>query len=160
MIKRSIYIIVSLVLFFSTTLFSQHHEGEKDWEKRKEQFKAERVGFITSKLQLTVEEAQRFWPLYNEYDAEREKIQDRRRAIMHQCFNNSVISDAEAEKISNEMIQLTYKEAKLIEEYTKKFQIAISPSKTLRLDCVEHEFRNKLIKRIGKHGQMGKTMED
>ena len=34
---------------------------------KKEKMEAMRVGFITQKLDLTSEEAQKFWPVYNEF---------------------------------------------------------------------------------------------
>ena len=51
-----------LVLFSSLNFYAQ---GEKMKEKR-EQIKTMKVAFLTTELDLTSAEAEKFWPLYNE----------------------------------------------------------------------------------------------
>ncbi len=63
MMKRFVLL---LALFFSgfTTLYAQ------DDDPRGEKIQALKIAFITQKLGLTAEEAQKFWPIYNQYDQE------------------------------------------------------------------------------------------
>ena len=39
-------------------------------ESKAERIQALKIAFITQKLQLTADEAQKFWPVYNQYDNE------------------------------------------------------------------------------------------
>ena len=48
-----------IALIFSMILGAQN--------PKEEQIKTLRIGFITKSLNLTSQEAQQFWPIYNEY---------------------------------------------------------------------------------------------
>ena len=43
-------------------------------QQQRENMEAKHIGFITNQLQLTTEEAQAFWPVYNRYHAEIEAL--------------------------------------------------------------------------------------
>ena len=51
--------------------FSQEHGGRaKDREEMKRRFEARQAEFMTRELNLTAEEGQRFWPVFNGYSQE------------------------------------------------------------------------------------------
>ena len=56
-------------------------------EEKSEKVMAAKVAFITSRLNLNTSQAQQFWPVYNEFEAERKKIRAQmkglRREIKH-----------------------------------------------------------------------------
>ena len=56
-----------LFLFISNWGFSQ------DFKEKKEKIRGLKIAFISQKLSLTPEEAEKFWPVYNKYDT---KIMD------------------------------------------------------------------------------------
>jgi Skp family chaperone for outer membrane proteins len=59
-----------LTLFFLTiTFFSIAQPRLKE---KKEQIKALKIAYITEELQLTSEEASKFWPLFNAYEDKQE----------------------------------------------------------------------------------------
>ena len=45
--------------------------GHAQYDKGKEKIRAYKVAFLTEKLNLSAKEAQKFWPLYNEFDQQR-----------------------------------------------------------------------------------------
>ena len=47
-------------------------DGDKT---RAEKIEALKIAFITQKLQLTTDEAQKFWPVYNQYENEIRSLQ-------------------------------------------------------------------------------------
>ena len=57
--------ILALLLFLVT--FSIYAQNDKTDEKR-EKIKAFKVSFLTTELELTPTEAEKFWPIYNAYD--------------------------------------------------------------------------------------------
>ena len=57
--------ILPIVLFLAS--FSFYAQNEKINEKR-EKIKAYKVSFLTTELELTSNEAEKFWPIYNAYD--------------------------------------------------------------------------------------------
>ena len=64
-------IIIVLVLFMGNVSFSQDCPNYKE---NREKIESEKVAFLTEKLDLSVKEAQVFWPTYNEYQKKREDI--------------------------------------------------------------------------------------
>ena len=58
------HVLVSIILLGSLTAFSQ--EKSKNPKIQKERIEQAKIAFLTKKLELTSEEAQQFWPIYNE----------------------------------------------------------------------------------------------
>ena len=60
---------VAACLLMAVPLFAQPQGGRPSEEQRKKEFEriqAEKIAFITQELDLTPEEAQVFWPVYNQ----------------------------------------------------------------------------------------------
>jgi hypothetical protein len=59
-----------LILVFVSVAFFANAQQEESPEKKQQDIEALKVAFISRELELTPEEAQKFWPLYNEYTKE------------------------------------------------------------------------------------------
>ena len=70
---KTLVLSVGLFFFVMAISFSQGRRGGANQENR-EKIKAQKVAFITSKLELNADEAQLFWPVYNEYQKKLEDI--------------------------------------------------------------------------------------
>lgn len=134
LIKKGIWgIIVCLTL--NVSLFAQSRQ------ERHEQIEAIKVAFITNKLDLTSDEAQQFWPVYNNYQKELMELIKKRR------------EDRQKENIDpDERINtdLAY-ESKMLDlkkKYKKLFLKTIPPEKLIKLYQAEREFREHLIKQL------------
>jgi hypothetical protein len=137
-----------IFLMGSNYIFAQPHEGK---EERRDQFKAKKIGFITEKLSLTSQEAQVFWPVYNEYDAKREAIgKEKMEAGKHYKDNEATISDKEAEEIADRFINLEKQESQLSEDYYKKFKTVLPIKKVLALYEAELQFRRHILQEMKK----------
>jgi hypothetical protein len=58
---KNIYLIITFLLGFSFAGLAQQDGGR---------LQAYKIAYLTKKLSLTPQEAQRFWPLYNQYENE------------------------------------------------------------------------------------------
>ena len=99
-----------------------------------EKIQALKIAFITQKLQLTPDEAQKFWPVYNEYDNEIHSI----------------------ESATNPNDNPLGKEEKLLnvrKKYLASFEKILGPDKTNRLFNAEKDFRGLLIRRLQNRNQ-------
>lgn len=99
-----------------------------------EKIQALKIAFITQKLQLTPDEAQKFWPVYNEYDNEIHSI----------------------ESATNPNDNPLGKEEKLLnvrKKYLASFEKILGPDKTNRLFNAERDFRGLLIRRLQNRNQ-------
>ena len=98
-------------------------------EKRTEKIQALKIAFITQKLELTSDEAQKFWPVYNRYEAD----------IRQVMMANKGGGDA----IDNEEKILGVKK-----RYKSEFDKVIGQPKTNTLFNAEREFRGVLMRHL------------
>jgi hypothetical protein len=133
--KKIIGIAISICLFF--TLSAQP-------ARAKERVEAQRVAFITQRLSLTPEEAQQFWPVYNQFT---EKLQQIRANAKFDKSDMSM-SDADAEKIILAEFDKESKELELRKEYYQKLKKVLPVKKIARLYRSEQDFRAELLQRL------------
>ncbi len=140
---------LALLIFSFSGLKAQHHRGEHHGGK-KEKMDAMRVGFITQHLDLTTEEAQKFWPVHNEFRAEMDKIHEERRA-MHESIDKAKfdeMSDADIKKMMDKNFELDHKELAIKEKYHKKFLEVLPTKKVAKLYHAEERFKRELLQRM------------
>lgn len=114
--------------------------AQKSWG-RSEQIESIKVAFITSKLDLTSEEAQKFWPVYNNYTKEFLELLKKKREVRYNKNsdpNETITADLVYE---SKMLDLKKK-------YRKLYAKAIPPQKILALYRAESEFREHLYKQL------------
>ena len=123
-------------------------KAERQNEKR-ENIEAMKIGFITKKLNLTPEEAQKFWPVYNQYSDKLHEIRKKRRQNYKdakQKFNE--LSDKEVEQaVDNEMAD-RQKELDIQKEYHSKFKAVLPIKKVAKLYAAEEQFKMELLNKL------------
>lgn len=127
--------VIIILLMVSVSLFAQPKS------ERYEQIETIKIAFITKKLDLSTEEAQNFWPVYNSYQKELMLLMKKRR-------EERLRSDLEPNDKIN--LDLAY-ESKMLElkkKYKKLYSKTISAEKILLLYQSEREFREHLIKQL------------
>lgn len=110
--------------------------------------KTERVSFLTDKLQLTVEEAEKFWPVYNEYLAKREEMMWGKREKMHKDFDPDQVSDEVINTMLNDILDQEVKLAQLKKDYFIRLKAILPTQKVLTLHRVEQQFMNHMLNQI------------
>jgi hypothetical protein len=120
-----------------------HAEGEKTDEGiqlLREQIKTEREAVVKANLTLTSQQKEDFWPLYQEYHEKRDKLMDRRVAILTDFGESRVgITTEKAEQILKEAIDLEKDIVKLKGKYRSKFVKVLLPRSALRYYQIENK---------------------
>lgn len=101
-------------------------------------FSTEKKAIIMQNMNLTEEEADAFWPLFDAYEMERQVIGKRRMALLNsygEKFQN--LTDEDALAMSKEMNTIKKNELKLQNKYFKKISKATSPKIALRFSQVD-----------------------
>ena len=148
--NRKIKILVPLLLIFATLSLSA--QEKQDWEK----IKSLKVAFITEKLNLTPKEAQSFWPIYNEHQAEKEGFyREDRFEIGSEIKKLDALSDTQAEELLVRMQSLEGEKYKAEKSYIEKVSKTISAKKTILLMRSEEDFKRQLLKQY-KQGKGGR----
>lgn len=115
---------------------------------KRDKIEALRVSFISSKVNLTTQETQLFWPLYNEYNDKLENVKKtfRQQYIKDVDFNN--VTDKQAEAYLNAELSVKQKEYELYKEYFEKFKKILPIKKIALIRRAEEDFKKELIKNI------------
>ena len=125
---------------------------------KKERMESMRIAFLTQKLDLTPEEAQKFWPVYNEYQKKKEELHNKRKAETKGLKQNiDSLSDKQIEAIIDGEMAFRQKNVDLEKEYHGKFKSVLPVRKVAKLYKAEEQFKQQLLERLsGKHGKDGK----
>ena len=120
------------ILFLMLGSFSGIKAQNGD-ETRAEKIESLKIAFITQKLQLTTDEAQKFWPVYNQYENEIRTLQS---------------GNKNGPALENEEKLLGIRK-----KYVASFEKVIAPQKVNKLFNVERDFRDILIRRLQNRNQ-------
>lgn len=124
----------------------RHHNPEM--EKRMEELKAEKVAFLTEKLNLVPEVAEKFFPLYNEYSHKRMELGRKRGKFFWAYKKLDEKSPEEIAKLADEFVERQVKEAELAKTYHVKFKKVLTSEQVFKLYMAEEEFHKRLLRRI------------
>ena len=138
--------ILTIILFFAT--FSFYAQNDKTDEKR-EKIKAYKVSFLTTELELTSTEAEKFWPIYNAYDDKQFELRhEKMKMYLRKLDDDNITSMSEKEAATLlSQIESTDKELYLLrDKYNTSLKKILSAKKILKLKKSEDDFNRKLLK--------------
>ncbi|MBC7448804.1 MAG: hypothetical protein H7330_12175 [Hymenobacteraceae bacterium] len=113
--------------------------------RRHEKIEAARVAFLTNRLNLTPDQAQKFWPVYNEFDAKRRAV---RKRIGGRKQDLATLADNQLQGAVDDLFAARQEELNLDKEYAGRFQKVISLRQTLLLYRAEREFAKFLLRKL------------
>jgi len=138
-------IILSLLFFLTFNAFAQHKE-------REERIKTLKIAFITERLAFTETEAQKFWPIYNAFQEENNKLRrdsyDKRKV---EDFES--MTEGEAKSLLNDMSSIENQRHKLREKFMKDLLTVIPAKKVILLKTTEDEFNKRMFEEFKKRRQ-------
>lgn len=141
--KKS-FLLTLLLLIISLPLAMAQGNGDRGNER----IEAARIAHITTRLNLSPEQAQKFWPVYNEFYEKREAMRQEHRQII-QGAKGVELSNDEARQYINDHLRLEKEEASLEEEYYgKKLLSVLEPRQVVMLMKAEYEFKKMLLERL------------
>jgi hypothetical protein len=126
------HLLIILFLICTLSIFSQEPAPDGDGNR----IEALKIAYITKKLNLSPEEAQKFWPIYNNYAKEmREVRRDQRK-------------NKESEIETEEKI------LRIRKKYNTEFSRALNPDKVNTFFRSEKDFGNFLQKELSERRQL------
>ena len=119
--------------------------------KKREKVEQLRVAYLTKHLELTTEEAEKFWPVYNEFtDKLRESKKTKMKLAKELKENVDNLKDSEIKTKTDAILSEEQKEVDLKREYNPKIAAVIGYKRTVKLVSLEREFRQELRKELQK----------
>ncbi|MDX1447164.1 hypothetical protein [Lishizhenia sp.] len=144
--KHVILLLLTLVGFATIHAQNEHpkHRPTKAEHAKIEQLKR---AYFSEKLDLNTEDSIAFWPIYDHYSKELRALHHEIKA-KYRCQSEDQLSEAEYKKLVEELVELEKKEAKVKAEFMLKIGETIGYEKALRITCLEHQFRKRLLEEL------------
>ncbi|MEZ4792987.1 MAG: sensor of ECF-type sigma factor [Gelidibacter sp.] len=135
-------LIITLLLLTSLNSFSQDND-------RHERIKALKVAFITERLELTTTEAQQFWPIYNTFEDENNKL--RKQSYENRKSTDfDALTEQEAKAMLNDMISIENKKQKLRDKFLDDLLKVLPAKKIILLKVTEDAFNKRMLEEMKK----------
>ncbi len=135
MLKKSL-MIVALLMAVNTAASAQANL----MELVRSDMRTQAQTIMTAAMQLSNDDAEKFWPVYREYELERSKWGDQRLAFIKSYAEQyESITDEAAKQLADEWFKLHENRLKLWKNYYKKFEKEISSSVAARFIQVENQ---------------------
>jgi Spy/CpxP family protein refolding chaperone len=131
--------LVCAVLFFSFNATAQNGRAM-------ERVHTLKIAFISDRLQLTSGQAEHFWPIYNDYEADLKDLRMRFRQDYNLGDRN--LSDEEARRQLEDNLDMQEAVIDLRKKYKNEFLKVITPSQLVDLYNAEKDFRIMLMKEL------------
>ena len=113
-----------------------------------ERVMAAKVAYLTRELGLSPQEAERFWPVYNEFENRRGDLRHRMKDLMDERDGGGYSSDERANAALDEWMNLREQELQLEKNFRKSMQGILPSRRLVVLHQAERDFQRELLKRL------------
>jgi hypothetical protein len=145
--KKGFFILIILLFSPLVNTSAQNQNLEK--------LNAYKIGFFTKKLDLSSKEAEKFWPVYNEYQDQKTRIQFEKTMIIRNFNQNeSTLSDAQLTELGDKLAATMVQESALAVTFHSKLKEVLPPAKVIKFYQVENQYKIQLLNELqGKQQQ-------
>jgi len=137
-----IKLLLPLLLLFTLAGFSQTHQEKRD------QIKALKISYITTELNLTTAESEKFWPVYNVYEEKIYQIRhEKLRPLFKQLGDGALdkMSEKDARAYLDKFQAADEEQFNLRKKMINDLRPVIGSVKLIKLKKVEDDFNKKLL---------------
>jgi hypothetical protein len=143
-LKRTTTFLAAAMLLGFAPLSAAQDKPANNMEIVHEKLKADKKLIVTKYMALTASEAKKFWPVYEEYQQDLHKINQRLLHLLQSYaadYRNQSLTDDKAQKLLDEWIAIENDDAKRRAAYVPKVMQALPPKKAARYLQIENEYR-------------------
>ena len=137
--------IILILFLLSSAAFAQNRDAMKKIESA-------RIALITERLGLSPEQAEKFWPVYRQYNMERREIRKEFREA-RQGVDMKSLTEEQSKQLVQKSMEMKQKELNLEKEYASRLTEVISTQQLFRLKNAEKDFQQMILKRIQEQRQ-------
>lgn len=146
---KAVLLGVGLLSFAPGAVFAQPKPAQADkpasnLEIIHEKLKADKKLIVSQYMELTESEASKFWPVYDEYQKDLQKNNERLLRLLQSYaadYNNKSLTDEKAKTLLDEWIAFEQDEAKRRRDYAPKVLQVLPAKKAARYLQIENEYR-------------------
>jgi hypothetical protein len=125
-----------------------------------EKLNSYKIGFFTKRLNLNPEEAEKFWPVYNEYQNQRNQLQLEKMKL-NRTFNQngSNLDNRQLEEIGDKYVDCIVQESTLAITFHKKLKTVLTPAKVITYYQAENQYKIQLLNELQNQRQQQKLRQ-
>jgi len=119
---------------------AKHAATDIDLEILRDTIRANKKALVAANLDLTAEEKEKFWPVYDRYQKDLKAIHDRYLAIIQDYTASfETLTDEHAKKLLDDYLAVEAERVKLRTEYVKSFSETLPGRKVARFYQIENK---------------------
>ncbi|GKS70070.1 hypothetical protein W03_20740 [Nitrosomonas sp. PY1] len=137
-----IFVLVSVVLIPASTAFAD--SASENMKILQEKISADKKLLVAENMDLTDAEAKGFWPIYDAYQKDLQKINDQLAKVINEyaiIYNANTLTNEKARQLLDEVFKVDTAEIQLKQSYVPKLAKVLSGVKTVRYIQIENKIR-------------------
>ncbi len=135
--RVSIILTLFLISFWAN---AQNREAMKKIESA-------RIALITERLGLSPNQAEKFWPVYREYNLQRRELRKEFRET-RQGVDMKTLTEEQSIQLVQKALDIKQKELNLEKDYSHRMTEVITTQQLFKLKNAEKDFQQMILKRI------------
>jgi uncharacterized protein YwgA len=143
---------IGMILLFTLPVMAQRFDGQR--------MRLLKISFLTNAIDLTPEEAEKFWPIYNKYNAQ---IVESKNALDRGLFiefsKGQTLDDLSEEEAEELLAELTKREQALLNQRAAmhhELRKVLSAKKLVLLVKAERDFNRRILQEFGRRNRPGR----
>jgi hypothetical protein len=143
-VRRMTAVAIAIMLFGFAPLGLAQDKPADNMQILRDKIKADKKLVVATSMELTESEAKKFWPIYDEYQKELQKINRRIAALLESYAadaRSKTLTDDKAKKLIDEALAIEQAETNLKSTYAPKLIKTLSVRKAARYLQIENKIR-------------------
>jgi Spy/CpxP family protein refolding chaperone len=146
LVNKTLIVAVALVLmlFGFAPLRAAQDKPADNMQILRDKIKADKKLLVASNMELTESEAKGFWPIYDEYQKELQKINQRMAKVLESYADDNrskSLTDDKAKKLIDEAVSVEQAEANIKSTFAPKLSKVLPVKKVVRYLQIENKIR-------------------
>jgi len=156
--KLSKSVVVLIAALGISPAFAQNAPGDQPADNMqilRDKVKADKKFVVAANMELTEAEAKKFWPVYEAYQKDLDRLNQRTSAMIKSyadAWNSKSMDNAKAKNLTDEFLAIQSDEVKLMKSYLPKLNKVLPATKVARYLQIENKIRT-----IAKYELAGKV---
>jgi predicted outer membrane protein len=143
-VKKTIGVAIAIIMFGFAPLTVAQDKPADNMQILRDKLKADKKLVVATNMELTESEAKGFWPIYESYQKDLQRI-NRRLANLLESYaadlQGKSLTDDKAKKLIDEAVAIEQAEAKLKSTYAPKLSKVLPVKKVARYLQIENKIR-------------------
>ncbi|MEE9286489.1 MAG: hypothetical protein V3W33_00265 [Gammaproteobacteria bacterium] len=115
---------------------------DQQMEMTRAEIKNQRKQIVAANMEITADQAQVFWPLYQQYTSAMQKVNDRELALIQgyaNAYNTNTLTNGQAKSMFDEWMSIEQAGLELKKKFAPKFEEILPSKKVVRFFQIDNK---------------------